>query len=274
MYAINQYTWWNFNNIKDDLISLLEDKSLLLVNLYNRETGKKDKKVNIKNSKNSIILYENCILGGIDILEMLDIIIFVNTPDDICFIRTMQKDFLKRTMSEIASRFLITSFSENKFFNMILDKFSDKVLLCDSDGNFTAFPFITPVKQIPIYIPEIEESHKHKGTIFCDLDGTLVKHIPVPSEDGIDIKLLPKSAEKLQEWHDKGYYIILTSSRPYNKIFGILNKLQEKGLFFDQVICDLPVGPRHLINDSKGIEVRAFAHVLERDKGVGDIETI
>jgi uridine kinase len=272
MYAINQYTWWDFDRIKSDLNLLLAGEKLYIGNAYNRESGKKDTSVIIEDTNKSVIIYENCILGGVDILEMLDLIIFVNTPDEVCFSRTMQKDFARRSMAEIAGRFLITSFSENKFFNMILDKFPEKVMMCNSNGNFEASPVLRDVKQIPIFIPDTEHKKKMKGTIFCDLDGTLIKHIPVPAEDGNDIKLLPKSAEKLKEWHNKGYYIVLTSSRPYNKVFGILHKLEDCNIKFDQVICDLPVGPRHLINDSKDGELRAIVHVLERDKGVGDVE--
>jgi len=272
MYAINQYTWWDFDRIKQDLNLLLAGEKLYIEKAYNRESGKKDTQVIIEDSNQSIILYENCILGGVDILEMLDIIIYVATPDEVCFSRTMKKDFARRSMAEIAGRFLITAFSENKFFDVIFNKFLEKMLICDSNGNFDMVVKYSSVEQIPIYVPDIEHKKKMKGTIFCDLDGTLIKHIPVPAEDGNDIKLLPDSANKLKEWHDKGYYIVLTSSRPYNKVFGILHKLEENNIKFDQVICDLPVGPRHLINDSKGKEVRAIAHKLERDKGVGDVE--
>ena len=272
MYTINQYTWWDFQQIGKDLDTLSRGEELWIINAYNRKTGSRGLSINFYEKDKSIILYENCILGGVEILEKLDLIIFVNTPDDVCFSRIMKKDLGRRTVVEIASRFLITSFSENKFFTNMLDHFSEKVLLCDSNGNFTFAPKINPVKQIPIYIPDLQHKKRMRGTIFCDLDGTLVKHIPVPSEDGNDIKLLPNSAEKLKEWHDKGYYIVLTSSRPYNKVFSILSKLEEHDIKFDQVICDLPVGPRHLINDSKDGEVRAIAHKLDRDKGVGDVE--
>jgi hypothetical protein len=45
-----------------------------------------------------------------------------------------------------------------------------------------------------------------------------------------------------------------------------------KGIIFDQVICDLPVGPRFLVNDSKGKEVRAVAIALDRDSGIESVE--
>jgi histidinol phosphatase-like enzyme len=38
-----------------------------------------------------------------------------------------------------------------------------------------------------------------RGTIFCDLDGTLIKHVPIPSENGDDIELIQGSIEKLKQ---------------------------------------------------------------------------
>jgi len=272
MYAINQMTWWDFDAIEKDLDKLSKGKELYINGAYDRTTGKKSLSLIKNETEQSIVLYENCILGGIEILKKLDIIIYVATPDEVCFSRIVKKDFGRRTMSEIAGRYLITSFSENKFFKTLFDSFAEKVLICDSNGDFTCASSPKPVKQIPIYVPKIEQKRKMKGTIFCDLDGTLIKHIPVPAEDGNDIKLLPNSAEKLKEWHEKGYYVVLTSSRSYNKVFGVLNKLEEKGIKFDQIICDLPLGPRYLINDTKNKEIRAIAYPLKRDKGVGDVD--
>jgi len=118
MYAINQYTWWDFEKIGIDLDDLLKSKAVIIKNAYDRETGKRDTTIELPDRYKSIILYENCILGGTEILEKLDLIILLNTPDEVCFSRMIDKDFGRRSMAEIASRFLITSFSENKFFTL------------------------------------------------------------------------------------------------------------------------------------------------------------
>jgi hypothetical protein len=110
-----------------------------------------------------------------------------------------------------------------------------------------------------------------KGTIFCDLDGTLIRHVPVPSASGDDIELLDGSIEKLKEFRANGYLVVLTTSRTQANIFGVLEKLRVMGLECDQIICDLPIGPRHLINDSKDQEVRAIAHALMRDAGLKEV---
>lgn len=269
IYAVNQLTWWDFNKISTDLKTLYTGHSLVINDAYNRGTGNKNETIKIPKIDGGIILYENCILGDISILEKLDLIIFINTSDTVCFERTMKKDITRRNITDIASRFIITTYSENTFFNLVLNKFKSKLVTCNSDGLFTNLPNIQKVSQIPVHLPVYKYRKRTKGTIFCDLDGTLIQHVPIPSESGKEIKILDGSKDKIREWKEEGYYIIMTTSRPYNKVFGVLDKLKHLGIKFDQVICDLPVGPRHLINDSKNDDVRAFAHVLKRDEGIG-----
>ena len=52
-------------------------------------------------------------------------------------------------------------------------------------------------------------------TIFCDIDGTLVKHsFPTNNTDSLKtLKLLPGTIGKISEWDAKGYNIILTTGR-------------------------------------------------------------
>lgn len=272
VHAINQFNWWDFSKINDDLNSLSKGESIRLTHAYDRLTGKKDADITVSGSNNGIILYENCILGGVEVLENLDVILLLNSSDILCLERTIKKDIHRRTLPEIAARFLVTSYSENIFFNVILDKFSNKTVTCNSDGKLGEHPDLTRVSEIPIPLEEKEFVARKKGTIFCDLDGTLIKHVPIPSETGEEIEIIDGTIKKLKEFREKDYYLVLTTSRPYTKIFGIIEKLKDKGIVFDQIICDLPVGPRHLINDSKNDEIRAIAHVLKRDEGISSVK--
>jgi uridine kinase len=272
MYAVNQFTWWNFEKIQRDLGKLSVGEPVTIAAAYNRLTGQRDLDILIPTISRGVILYENSILGGAEVLEKIDSVILVNTPEDICFTRLLQKDAARRTIPDIAARYLITTYSENIFFHLLLDHFPSKTLICDSDGRFGSFPEISMVSQIPVPIGGQEVTPLLKGTIFCDLDGTLIKHVPIPSYTGDDIEILAGSKEKLKELKEEGYCLILTTSRTYNNIFPVLNKLKNEGLDFDQIICDLPLGPRYLINDNKGDEVRAFAFALQRDKGIKGID--
>ncbi len=271
MYAINQYTWWDFAQIQVDLERIARGDELVICDGYNRQSGAMDLRITIPADAARVILYENSILGGVELVNLCDQVILVNTPDALCFTRLLSKDEGRRTVPEIATRFLITTYSENIFFNQLLDHFTAKILICDSEGRFGAYPDLREITHIPVPLSHPLPMPPCKGTIFCDLDGTLIKHVPVPSEDGAEIEILPGSSEKLREFRARGYYIILTTSRSYAKTFTILEKLKAEGLEFDQVICDLPIGPRYLINDSKGDECRAFAFALVRDQGIGGI---
>lgn len=272
LYAINQFTWWDFKKIYQDLNVLSKGYPLQINGAYDRTKGEKNLKIKIPAIKNGVIIYENCILGNVGLLENIDIIVLLNTPNLTCLERIIKKDLCRKNLTDIVSRFIITTYSENIFFENILANFKNKTIFCDSNGNFGELPTVENISNIPVPIIKSKSKIKEKGTIFCDLDGTLIKHVPIPSEDGKEMKIIEGSPEKLREFKENGYHLIITSSRPYNKIFGIIDKLKSGGIEFDQIICDLPVGPRHLINDSKGNEIRAIAHVLERNKGIKSIE--
>jgi hypothetical protein len=271
MYAINQFSWWNFKEIYCDLEKLIDGQNLKIDNAYNRLSGKTDLTIDIPGMEQGVILYENSILGGVEILESIDLIILINTDDIVCFERLIKKDAARRSIPDIATRYLITTYSENIFLNLLLNHFLSKLIIADSDGNYGGYPEIQDVDHIPIPISKRYYKQQLKGTILCDLDGTLIKHVPLPSETGEEIEILEGSIEKLREFKSKGYYLILTTSRIYDRVFKIIEKLKNEGLEFDQILCDLPVGPRFLINDNKDSECRAYAIALQTDEGIKNI---
>jgi uridine kinase len=271
MYAINQFTWWNFEEVCKDLTQLSNGHSVNIKNGYNRITGKMDLSLSLGGLKRGVICYENCVLGGLEVLDNIDLIIWLQTPDSVCFNRILQKDSQRRNMQDIAARYLMTTYSENIFFNFLAGYCSSKTVPCDDSGRIGNYPEIQEMQYIPVPIVTREQKRQQKGTVFCDLDGTLIKHVPVPSETGEEICVLDGSVDKLKEFREQGYYLILTTSRTYDKVFGVIERLKVEGLEFDQIICDLPLGPRHLINDSKGDECRAFAHIITRDEGIKSI---
>lgn len=270
--AINQFSWWDFDAIARDLAALRNGQTICIAEAYDRLIGKKTEKITLGPIRHGIILYENCILGKLETIPTLDIIILVNTPDHVCLERLLRKDAKRRAVPDIASRYLMTTYSENIFLRILRERFSDRMVACDSDGNLRPFPFICEVSHVPVPLHVRPSQEFKKGTIFCDLDGTLIKHVPAPSPTGDDIELLEGSVEKLKEFRDNGYVVVLTTGRTQSNVFGVLEKLRAMGLEFDQIVCDLPIGPRHLINDSKGMETRAFAHAVTRDNGIKDVK--
>lgn len=116
-------------------------------------------------------------------------------------------------------------------------------------------------------------------TIFCDIDGTLLKHFPpgqsfynyVTSAQNIG---LVGTVDKLQEWDKKGYNIILTTGRRESMRKFTEEQLESAGIFYDQLIMGIGGGVRVLINDLKpgSDEETAIAFNIKRDEGIDKIE--
>jgi hypothetical protein len=111
-------------------------------------------------------------------------------------------------------------------------------------------------------------------TIFCDIDGTLVKHDPpsLTSKPGYKMEVLEGTIEKLLEWDKKGYNIILTTGRKESLRVVTEEQLSEAGIFYNYLLMGIGGGSRHLINDKKpeGTEA-AFVHSLIRNTGIKDL---
>lgn len=109
-----------------------------------------------------------------------------------------------------------------------------------------------------------------KPTIFCDIDGTLVKHAPLyeSSKENHKMELLEGTIEKLAEWEMKGYRIILTTGRKESARKVTEKQLSEVGIFYDQLIMGIGGGIRYLINDRKSDGTGA-AHAISVDRNKG-----
>ena len=246
LLAVNQFTWWDFDRIYEDLKRLSRGQSVVIDNAYDRESGKKRLKVKIPEIKRGVVFYESNILGGMEILEKLDLIVLLNTQDRVCFERMIKKDSDRRSVTELAARNIVTTYSENLFYQMLLDKFHEKVIVCDCDGKLASFPKISEVVQLPVPITGQTNLLQGNGTVVCELDDNLIEEVGVG-----EVKIVEKMAKKLKELKEQGHHLIITTSRPHHQVFEITNKLRANGLEVDRVICDLPIGSRILINDER-----------------------
>lgn len=120
-------------------------------------------------------------------------------------------------------------------------------------------------------------SKNARKTIFCDIDGTLVK-FPESFEDfknlpkGKDkMELLPGTLDKLWEWETAGHNIILTTGRKESMREHTERQLREVGIFWDHLIMGLGPGKRYLINDRNSGNDTAFGIVVDRNEGIGDV---
>ena len=120
-----------------------------------------------------------------------------------------------------------------------------------------------------------QKTEARPKTIFCDIDGTLVKHFPPTktTNPNLKLELLPNTLEKLLEWDKLGYNIILVSGRRESSRQATEKQLSNLGIIYDQLILGIGGGKRFLINDKKDYsnEDYAMAINLSRNIGIGDI---
>jgi hypothetical protein len=113
-------------------------------------------------------------------------------------------------------------------------------------------------------------------TIFCDIDGTLVRHHrpTTVALAGHEMELLPGTHKKLLEWDKKAYRIILTTGRKESLRSVTESQLAEAGIIYDQLLMGIGGGVRVLINDRKpdGTFDTALAINLVRDQGIGGLD--
>ena len=116
--------------------------------------------------------------------------------------------------------------------------------------------------------------YKNK-TVFCDLDGTLIKHHGSLSKQITNKpEVLEGVIKKLDEWDRGCYNIILTTGRRESLRKFTEKQLCELGIVYDQLIMGIGGGPRILINDFKPNSniSTALAINLERNKGIKNVE--
>jgi FMN phosphatase YigB (HAD superfamily) len=112
-------------------------------------------------------------------------------------------------------------------------------------------------------------------TIFCDIDGTLIRHHP-PTQSTLpnhEPELLDNTLQTLLEWDKKGYNIILISGRREGSRRETEKQLASLGIIYDKLILGIGGGKRYIINDTKpyGSENYAIAINLDRNTGIGNL---
>ena len=112
-------------------------------------------------------------------------------------------------------------------------------------------------------------------TIFCDIDGTLIKHRTLSDIQSGNLKseIIHGTIEKLLEWDQKGYRIILTTGRKESLRNVTIRELEELGIIYDMLIMGIGGGKRYIINDKKidRDDQYAIAINLKRDEGIQNL---
>ncbi len=124
---------------------------------------------------------------------------------------------------------------------------------------------------LKVYQGKLKEFYTEKPkTIFCDLDGTVLKHLHRFS-DLIDSnpQVLPGVIEKINEWDSLGHKLIFVTARKESARKMTENHLTKLGLCWDQLIMGVTSGERILINDklNYGNPNRAIGINIITDQG-------
>ncbi len=111
-----------------------------------------------------------------------------------------------------------------------------------------------------------------KATVFCDIDGTILKYRKFDELENVEAELTP-DALKIKNWYDAGHHIIITTARPETMRRHTEKELAELGLKWSMLIMGIGRGPRVLINDESPSvrEPKALAFSLKRNEGLSKV---
>ena len=117
---------------------------------------------------------------------------------------------------------------------------------------------------------------KKKCSIFCDIDGTLIKYREFSNYKSSKAEPITNTIKEINRAFNKGHNIILTTARPEYLRFHTLRELNKLNIQYHMLLMSIGRGPRILINDNKlSNKSRTYAINVERDIGMSstDIET-
>ena len=123
----------------------------------------------------------------------------------------------------------------------------------------------------PAMVEETINKRRKLETIFCDVDGVLLKHNPHSNDNYEDNKLLGECVIKLKKWKCENKKIILATARPKETYNTFIKLLETLDIVYDEIVMGLNPGPRYLINDikpSNPFVKQALAFNLTRDDGI------
>lgn len=112
-------------------------------------------------------------------------------------------------------------------------------------------------------------------TLFCDIDGTLLKYRKFETYKTTIPDNIQTSIDNINKAYDENHTIVLTTARPEYLRQHTMKELDHANIKYHQLIMGLARGSRILINDNENKEInRTFAFNLERNKGFTEKQEI
>ena len=91
---------------------------------------------------------------------------------------------------------------------------------------------------------------KKKCSIFCDIDGTLIKYREFSNYKSSKAEPITNTIKEINRAFNKGHNIILTTARPEYLRFHTLRELNKLNIQYHMLLMSIGRGPRILINDN------------------------
>ncbi len=131
-------------------------------------------------------------------------------------------------------------------------------------------------EDLTIYQGRLKEYSVDKPkTIFCDIDGTILKHVHKFSDISLESQpVLQGVIKKFNEWDSQCHRIILCTARKESAREITERQLKNIGIAWDQLVMGCTNGDRLLINDklSKKSKDRALGINVITNEGFDDID--
>lgn len=226
----DQHTAWSSENFLTFINNESIDGSVVLY----KSSNPKNSFANINNNKIISLAEKNVISND----ALVGIHYWKQGKDFVSSAKKLIKDYLDKGIKEC--------YIAETYNYLVNDK---NIVPYFIDSNSFS-PLGTP-EDVEIFISKQKEYYTDKPkTIFCDIDGTIIKHVHRFSHVGLDPAIsLPGVIEKFNEWDSKGHKIILTTARKESARSVTEKQLNEIGLCWDQLIMGVSSGERILIND-------------------------
>jgi len=118
-------------------------------------------------------------------------------------------------------------------------------------------------------------SEKNVKTIFCDIDGTILRQVEFNELNENNFEVLPGAREKFREWIEAGHHIVITTARPESLRGVTVRQLGNAGFQFHQLVMGIGREERILINNNSSKDPqrdRAIGVPVLRDNGFANLE--
>jgi len=118
-------------------------------------------------------------------------------------------------------------------------------------------------------------SEKNVKTIFCDIDGTILRQVDFNELNENKFEVLPGAREKFREWIEAGHHIVITTARPESLRGVTVRQLGNAGFQFHQLVMGIGREERILINNNSSKDPernRAIGVPVLRDSGFANLE--